>query len=104
MATAFPYQLTFVGRLYLSFRKKTAFLPPGHSCKEIRNANSHLKDGEYWIAFKKNRSLLKVFCDMTTDGGKEWMFKKLITMTVVLFYFCTNCPSIINGMQYYFAK
>ena len=103
MATAFPYQLTFVGRLYLSFRKKTAFLPPGHSCKEIRNASSHLKDGEYWIAFKKNRSLLKVFCDMTTDGGKEWMFKKLITVTVVLFYFRTNCPSIINGKQYYFG-
>ena len=56
--------------------KKTAFLPPGHSCKEIRNASSHLKDGEYWIALKKNGSLLKVYCDMTTDGGKEWMFKK----------------------------
>ena len=40
---------------------------------------------------------------MTTDGGKEWMFKKLITVTVVLFYFCTNCPSIINGKQYYFG-
>ena len=76
MATAFPYQLTFVGRLCLSFRKKTAFLPPGHSCKEIRNASSHLKDGEYWIALKKNGSLLKVYCDMTTDGGKEGTFKK----------------------------
>ena len=40
---------------------------------------------------------------MTTDGGKEWMFKKLITVTVVLFYFRTNCPSIINGKQYYFG-
>ena len=76
MATAFPYQLTFVGRLCLSFRKKTAFLPLGNSCKEIRNASSHLKDGEYWIALKKNGSLLKVYCDMTTGGGKEWMFKK----------------------------
>ena len=77
MATAFPYQLTFVGRLCrFLFRKKTAFLPPGHSCKEIRNASFHLKDGEYWIALKKSGSLLKVYCDMTTDGGKEWMFKK----------------------------
>ena len=48
----------------------------GHSCKEIRSAGSHLKDGEYWIAIKNNGNLLKVYCDMTTDGGKEWMFKK----------------------------
>ena len=70
------YQRTFVGRLCLSFREKTVFLSLGHSCKEIRNAGSHLKDGEYWIALKKNGNLSKVYCDMTTDGGKEWMFKK----------------------------
>ena len=76
MATAFPCQSTFVGRLCLSFREKTVFLSLGHSCKEIRNAGSHLKDGEYWIDLLKNGSLSKVYCDMTTDGGKEWMFKK----------------------------
>ena len=63
-------------RLRLSFRKKTAFPSLGHSCKEIRNTSSHLKDGEYWIALKKKGSLLKVYCDMTTDGGREGMFKK----------------------------
>ena len=47
----------------------------GHSCKEIRNTSSHLKNGEYWIALN-NGSLLKVYCDMTTEGGKKWMFKK----------------------------
>ena len=68
--------LTYVGRLCLSFRKKNAFPSLGHSCKEIRNAGSHLKDGEYWIDLKKNGNLLKVYCDMTTEGGKERMFKK----------------------------
>ena len=57
-------------------QKKTAFPSLGHSCKEIRNASSHLKDGEYWISLKNNGSLLKVYCDMTTEGGKKWMFKK----------------------------
>ena len=28
-------------------------------------------DGEYWINPKENGSSLKVFCDMTTDGGKH---------------------------------
>ena len=57
-------------------QEKTAFPSLGHSCKEIRDASSHLKDGEYWIALKKNGSLLKVYCDMTTDGGKEGTVKK----------------------------
>ena len=60
----------------LFIQEKTASPSLGHSCEEIRNASSHLKDGEYWIALKKSGSLLKVYCDMTTDGGKEWMFKK----------------------------
>lgn len=41
----------------------------GHSCKEILDANPLLKDGEYWIDLEKNGSLIKVHCDMTTDGG-----------------------------------
>ena len=28
-------------------------------------------DGEYWIDPQKNGDPLKVFCDMTTDGGKQ---------------------------------
>ena len=69
-------QLTFVRRLCLSLRKKPAFPSLGHSCKEIRNASSHLRDGEYWIDLKRNRDVLKVYCDMTTEGGKEWIFNK----------------------------
>ena len=57
-------------------QEKTAFPSLGRSCKEIRNSNSHLKDGEYWIAPEKNGNFLKVFCDMKTRWGKEWMFKK----------------------------
>ena len=28
-------------------------------------------DGEYWIDPQKNGDPLKVYCDMTTDGGKQ---------------------------------
>ena len=57
-------------------QEKNAFPSLGHSCREIRNASCHLKDGEYWIALKKNGGPLKVYYDMTTEGGKEQMFKK----------------------------
>ena len=55
---------------------KTAFPSLIHSCKEIRNASSHLEDGEYWIDLTRNGNLMKVYCDMTTERGKEGMFKK----------------------------
>ncbi|XP_066027690.1 uncharacterized protein [Pocillopora verrucosa] len=42
---------------------------PGHSCKEIRDSGFFQKDGEYWIDPEKNGKPLKVYCDMTTDGG-----------------------------------
>ena len=42
-----------------------------HSCKDIRDSGFFQKDGEYWIDPEKNGSSLKVFCDMTTDGGKH---------------------------------
>ena len=43
---------------------------PAHSCKDIRDIGYFKKDGEYWIDPEKNGNTLKVFCDMTTDGGK----------------------------------
>nr|XP_058964322.1 uncharacterized protein LOC131791033 isoform X2 [Pocillopora verrucosa] len=42
---------------------------PGHSCKDIRDSGYSVGDGEYWIDPEKNGNPLKVYCDMTTDGG-----------------------------------
>lgn len=42
---------------------------PAHSCKEMRDLRLSRKDGKYWIDPEKNGNPLKVFCDMTTDGG-----------------------------------
>ncbi|CAH3137763.1 unnamed protein product [Pocillopora meandrina] len=44
---------------------------PALSCKQILEAGNSKGDGEYWIDPEKNGSSLKVFCDMTTDGGKH---------------------------------
>ena len=41
-----------------------------HSCKDIRDSGDSKGDGEYWIDPEKSGNPLKVFCDMTTDGGK----------------------------------
>ncbi|PFX19678.1 Angiopoietin-4 [Stylophora pistillata] len=42
---------------------------PGHSCTDIRDSGFFKKDGEYWVDPEKNGKPLKVYCDMTTDGG-----------------------------------
>ena len=41
-----------------------------YSCKDIRDSGDSTGDGEYWIDLEKSGNHLKVFCDMTTDGGK----------------------------------
>ena len=43
---------------------------PGHSCKDIRDSGDSKGDGEYWIDPEKSGNPFKVFCDMTTKGGK----------------------------------
>ena len=47
---------------------------PAHSCKEIRDLGVSRKDGKYWIDPEKNGNPLNVYCDMTTDGGKWFMY------------------------------
>ena len=43
---------------------------PGISCKDILdNSNIH-ENGEYWIDPEGKGKSFKVYCDMTTDGGK----------------------------------
>jgi len=51
---------------------------PGHSCKDIRDSGDSKGDGEYWIDPEKSGNPLKVFCDMTTDGGKLRMAERNI--------------------------
>ena len=46
------------------------FNQPGHSCKDILDSGDSKGDGEYWIDPEKGGNPLKVYCDMTTDGGK----------------------------------
>ena len=43
---------------------------PGHSCKDIWESGDSKGDGEYWIDPEKGGHPFKVYCDMTTDGGK----------------------------------
>ncbi|PFX11921.1 uncharacterized protein LOC111319053 [Stylophora pistillata] len=42
---------------------------PANSCKHILDSGDHKGDGEYWIDPDKTGNPLKVYCDMTTDGG-----------------------------------
>ncbi|XP_022802883.1 uncharacterized protein LOC111340319 isoform X2 [Stylophora pistillata] len=42
---------------------------PGNSCKHILDNGSSKKNGEYWIDLGDSGDPLKVYCDMTTDGG-----------------------------------
>ena len=43
---------------------------PGRSCKDIMDSGDSRGNEEYWIDPEKSGNPLKVFCDMTTDGGK----------------------------------
>ncbi|KAK2566533.1 hypothetical protein P5673_009157, partial [Acropora cervicornis] len=43
---------------------------PGVSCKDIRESTNAQDNGEYWIDPKGTGLPFKVYCDMTTDGGK----------------------------------
>lgn len=58
---------------------------PGRSCLDIRDSGDSKGDGEYWIDPENNGNPLKVYCDMTTDGGemqmKEINRKKLNHLT-----------------------
>ena len=45
---------------------------PACSCKDIREAGNSKGDGKYWIDPENSGNPLKVYCDMTTDGG-SWL-------------------------------
>ena len=59
--------------VFLSLEKLGFFSSsPAYSCKDIRDSGDSRGDGEYWIDPEKNGNPFKVFCDMTTDGGRLW--------------------------------
>ena len=47
---------------------------PAFSCKEILDSGHSKGDGEYWIDPKKSGNPLKVYCNMSTYGGKRMKF------------------------------
>ena len=51
---------------------------PANSCKNIKQTTSTNSSGEYWIAL--NSSVVKVYCDMVTDGG-GWVLVWSYTFT-----------------------
>ena len=55
---------------------------PGRSCKHIRDSGGSRGDGEYWIDPERNGNPLKVFCDMTTDGGMLWIAIVIANFTI----------------------
>ena len=40
------------------------------SCQQVAKAGDSTGNGEYWIDPQGNGNPFKVFCDMTTDGGR----------------------------------
>ena len=44
---------------------------PAVSCREIKaSEGAQAASGDYWLDLENNENPLKVYCDMTTDGGK----------------------------------
>jgi len=49
-----------------------AFPSACSSFKDIRDSRASRGHGEHWIDPEKSGDPLKVYCDMTTDGGEAW--------------------------------
>ena len=44
---------------------------PGLSCEHVLEHGIPVGDREYWIDIENDGDPIKVFCDMTTDAGKN---------------------------------
>ena len=66
---------------------------PGNSCKDIMERGATTGDGEYWIDPQKNGDPLKVYCDMTTDGGKQ-IINALYVLTPCILLYSQNVKAL----------
>ena len=55
----------------ISVKKGSTHWAPGNSCKDIRQSEDSVGDGEFWIDPAASGVPIKVYCDMTTDNGME---------------------------------
>ena len=66
------WELTFIKRNFITLETQGWDSDdPGTSCKDIRDSGSSKGDGQYWINPGWSGDPLKVYCDMTTDGGED---------------------------------
>ena len=55
----------------ISVKRGATNWAPGRSCKDIRQSEDSVGDGEFWIDPAASGNAFKVYCDMTTDKGKK---------------------------------
>ena len=70
----------------LSVKKGSSPDFPGVSCKDIRKSTNAQNNGEYWIDPKRTGLPFKVYCDMTTDGGKFCPFGMIFETVSIIRY------------------
>ena len=56
-------------------------------------------DGEYWIDPQKNGDPLKVYCDMTTDGGKQ-IINALYVLTPCILQYYSQKVKALKSLHY----
>ena len=72
---------------------------PGNSCKDIMERGATTGDGEYWIDPQKNSDPLKVYCDMTTDGGKQ-IINALYVLTPCILQYYSQKVKALKSLHY----
>ncbi|XP_078348861.1 uncharacterized protein LOC144633847 [Oculina patagonica] len=74
---------------------------PGISCQDVLQRGLSVGDGEYLIDPENDGSTLKVYCDMTTDGG-GWLLVANIVINGRLPSLSSRPDDDYQGIQNYF--